>query len=413
MEQVSSLKTGIKYKNTPIGKIPVDWEAVILSQIAEINMGQSPPSKDCNEQGDGLPFYQGNAEFGSKYPSPQKWCKRPKKLADEGDILISVRAPVGEINIAPHKCCIGRGIAAVQAKDIHDKFLYQYMLLYRKNLQKMAQGSTFEAINRKELAELLTLLPPFPEQKKIAEILTTVDDAIEKTAQVIEKIKELKKGLIEGLLTRGIGHKKFKKTEIGEIPEDWKIVLLGDIAKIERGRFSFRPRNSPQFYGGDTPFVQTADIVNSNGRIRNYSQTLNKLGVSISKIFPKKTILITIAANIGYTGILEFDSACPDSLIGIRPNENISTTYLHYYLSGQQKKMDAIAPQCAQKNINIQILKSWNILLPPMEEQKQIGNILLTADNEIEKESDHKEELETLKKGLMQVLLTGKIRVAV
>jgi type I restriction enzyme S subunit len=197
IEQVGSLKTSVKYKDTPIGKIPVDWEVVKLSKTSEINMGQPPPSTDCNKQGDGLPFYQGNAEFGPKYPNPQKWCNRPKKIADEGDILISVRAPVGEINIAPHKCCIGRGIAAIRAKDLDDKFLYQSMLLRRKALQKIAQGSTSQAINYRELSEMLILLPPPPEQKKIAEILTTVDKAIEKTTKIIEKTKVLKKGLMQ------------------------------------------------------------------------------------------------------------------------------------------------------------------------------------------------------------------------
>lgn len=208
MEQVSSLETGVGYKDTPIGKIPVDWEIVTLSKISEINMGQSPPSKDCNEQGDGLPFYQGNAEFGSKYPSPKKWCNLSKKIANEGDILISVRAPVGEINIAPHKCCIGRGIAAVKAKDVHDAFLYQSMLLHRKALQNIAQGSTFEAINRQGLLELLILLPPFPEQQKIAEVLTTVDAAIEKTGRIIENTEQLKKRMMEELV------KKAKKTDM-------------------------------------------------------------------------------------------------------------------------------------------------------------------------------------------------------
>ncbi|MDL1962589.1 MAG: restriction endonuclease subunit S [Deltaproteobacteria bacterium] len=104
---------------------------------------------------------------------------------------------MGEINIAPHKCCIGRGIAAVKAKDVDDGFLYQSMLLRRKVLQKMAQGSTSQAINYRELSEMLILLPPPPEQKKIAKILTTLDDAIEKTTQTIEKTKVLKKGLMQ------------------------------------------------------------------------------------------------------------------------------------------------------------------------------------------------------------------------
>jgi len=202
VEQVSSLKTGVKYKDTPIGKIPVDWEVVTLSKISQINMGQSPPSKDCNEQRDGLPFYQGNAEFGSKYPRPQKWCKKPKKLADEGDILISVRAPVGEINIAPHKCCIGRGIAALKPKSVHDKFLYQAMLLHGKTLFKMAHGSRFENINSKGLSGLLLSLPPFFEQKKIAEILSMIDNAIDRASEIIEKEKELQKGLMQSMKKR-------------------------------------------------------------------------------------------------------------------------------------------------------------------------------------------------------------------
>lgn len=199
VEQVKSLETAVKYKDTPIGKIPVDWEAVILSKIAGINIGQSPPSKNCNEQGEGLPFYQGNAQFGLKYPSPQKWCNIPKKVADEGDILISVRAPVGEINIAPHKCCIGRGIAAVKPKDVYAEFLYQTLLLHRQAFNKMAQGSRFESINSKELSELLISLPPLQEQKKISKILAAVGETIAKTTQIIEKTKEVKKGLIQSI----------------------------------------------------------------------------------------------------------------------------------------------------------------------------------------------------------------------
>jgi type I restriction enzyme S subunit len=225
MEQARNLKTGIKYKDTPIGKIPVDWEVVHLSDVSEVNMGQSPSVKDCNEEGKGLPLYQGNAEFGSRYPSPHKWCNRPKKIANEGDLLMSVRPPVGEINIAPHKCCLGRGLAAIRAKVINDNFLYQSILLRRRDLQRIAQGNTFEAINREDLSEFLVLMPSLPEQKRIADILSSVDKAIEKTAQIIEKAKEVKKGLLQKLLTRELDHQKFKKTGIGEVPGEKQAVL--------------------------------------------------------------------------------------------------------------------------------------------------------------------------------------------
>jgi len=217
VEHVSSLKTGVRYKATPIGKIPVDWEILSLSKISQINMGRSPPSKDCNERGVGLPFYQGNAAFGSKYPGPKTWCNLPEKIADEGDILISVRAPVGEIYVAPHKCCIGKGIAAVKAKGVHDEFLYQSMLMRRKTLQGLAKGHRFGAINLRELSELLIPLPPFSEQKKIGEILTTVAVAIEKTERIIDKTEQLKKFLTEEFI------KKDKKTDMALKTSDSKI----------------------------------------------------------------------------------------------------------------------------------------------------------------------------------------------
>lgn len=97
------------------------------------------------------------------------------------------------------------------------------------------------------------------------------------------------------------------------LPEGWKTIELGKCSKIQRGKFAHRPRNAPQFYGGSMPFVQTGDVSSSGGYIRRYSQTLSELGCSISKVFPKGTLLITIAANIGDCGILEFESACPDS----------------------------------------------------------------------------------------------------
>ena len=412
MEQVSSLKTGVKYKDTPIGKIPVDWEAVTLSRIAEINMGQSPPSKDCNEQEDGLPFYQGNAEFGPIYPSPQKWCNRPKKIAYEGDILISVRAPVAEINIAPHKCCIGRGIAAVQAKDIHDKFLYQSMLLYRKNLQKMAQGSTFEAINRKELAELLTLLPPLPEQEKIADILTTVDKAIEKTTQVIEKTKELKKGLMQKLFTRGIGHKKFKKTQIGDIPEEWEVAKLKHI--VLRFYNGGTPNTSNEnYWGGDIPWITGADF--ENQKVNRIRRNITHEGVenSATNIIPRGNLLVVTRTGVGKLAIAPFDIAISQDITGIILNsQKAFPGYIYWYVDHKAARLRSIIQGTSINGLLRGDLESFRIALPPVDEQRKISEVLSSIDNEIEKELNDKKQLEMLKKGLMEVLLTGKLRVA-
>jgi len=412
-EQVSSLNTGTRYKDSPIGEIPVDWESASLSKIAEIKMGQSPASKDCNDQGEGYPFYQGNAEFGMIYPFPKNWCSKPKKLADKGDILVSVRAPVGEINIASHKCCIGRGIAAVQAKGIHDKFLYHSMIFYRKNLQKMAQGSTFEAINRKELAELLTLLPPLPEQEKIADILTTVGKAIEKTTQVIEKTKELKKGLMQRLLTRGIGHNKFKRTELGEIPEEWNTVMLKDIVrKFYNGGTPDTACN--ECWDGNIPWITGADF--ENQKVNQIRRNITREGLenSATNIIPKGDLLVVTRTGVGKLAIAPFDIAISQDITGIiLDSEKAFTGYVYWYLDHKADRLRSIIQGTSINGLLRGDLESFRILLPPVEEQRKISGILSSIDDEIEKKLNHKKQMQTLKKGLMQVLLTGKLRVTV
>ena len=410
VEQVSSLKTGVKYKDTPVGKIPVDWEVVKLSKTSEINMGQSPPSTDCNEQGDGFPFYQGNAEFGPKYPSPRKWCNRPKKIANEGDILISVRAPVGEINIAPHKCCIGRGIAAIRAKDLDDKFLYQSMLLRRKALQKMAQGSTFEAVNRNELSELLILFPPAFEQKKIAEILTTVDKAIEKTTQIIERTKELKKGLMQKLLTRGIGHKRFKKTVVGEIPVEWEVRKISDYGDVITGNTP--STNMLKYYGNEYPFATPFDLGDKK-TIFVTEKYLSYAGLSVARAVPRGSVLVVcIGSTIGKTGVAGRTLATNQQINSIVCKDS-DYNFVYYYLSFISQRIKLLAGTQAVPIINKGNFCNIKVPIPPIDEQEKIGSILSAIEGEFEKESNHKEQLASLKKGLMQLLLTGKLRVAV
>jgi len=408
IEQISSLRTGIKYKDTPIGKIPVDWEVVSLSNVSDINMGQSPPSKDCGEEAKGLPFYQGNAEFGSKYPTPQKWCNMPMKIANTGDILISVRAPVGEINITPHKCCIGRGLAAVTARTVPAEFLHYSLLFHRKSLQKVAQGSTFEAINKNELSELLIFLPSFSEQKKIAEILMIVDEAIEKTTEIIENEKEVKKGLMQTLLTRGIGHKRYKRTEIGEIPEEWEVGEISDFGEIMTGNTP--ATNLPQYYGDEYPFVSPSDLGNRR-IIKRTEKYLSKEGFAVARAIPANSVLVVcIGSTIGKTGIAGTESATNQQINSVIC-KNSDYSFVYYYLTFITPKFKQLAGTQAVPILNKGNFSTVKVAIPPLLEQKRIGGVLSSIDGAMEEESDHKEQLESLKKGLMQVLLAGKVRV--
>ncbi len=160
---------------------------------------------------------------------------------------------------------------------------------------------------------------------------------------------------------------------------------LDDVAKIERGRFSPRPRNDPRYYGGDIPFVQTGDVSRAGTYIQEYGQTLNEEGLAVSKLFPKDTILMTIAANVGDVSILDFDSACPDSLVAFTPKERVYNKWLFHVLSTMKRKFDSLSTQNAQKNLSLEKIKPVKIHVPPYDAQVDMASTFDVWDTAIEK----------------------------
>lgn len=246
-----------------------------------------------------------------------------------------------------------------------------------------ASGTMSKRAKWRDLAEYSFLLPPPEEQRRISTTLWAAEDCIVKGERFVVLAERAKQLLMRELFSKGIGHKEFKKTDLGKIPHDWEIVSADKIAKITRGRFSHRPRNDPDYYGGNIPFIQTGDVVLSKGLITTYSQTLSEKGLSVSKIFPKGTMVMTIAANIGYIGIINFDSAFPDSLVAIYPKDNTDKQYLRHYFVNEQPEMDRNAIKGTQKNINVEFIKAWLVKIPPLPEQRQIAAILTRCDDTI------------------------------
>jgi type I restriction enzyme S subunit len=166
--------------------------------------------------------------------------------------------------------------------------------------------------------------------------------------------------------------------------ETWIQKQLQDVATVERGKFSHRPRNLPEFFGGPYPFVQTGDIVASTGDLRGASQMLSDEGLTYSKSFPKDTILITIAANIGFTAITTQETWCPDSVVGIVPKDGTDVRFLEYVLRTKQKHLENhVATQTAQKNINLQDLKPLRLDMPDIAVQKEIADQLLRLERAV------------------------------
>jgi len=200
-----------EFKDTKIGRIPNEWEVVKLGnkKLFEITMGSSPPSSTYNSKKIGVSFLQGNAEFGEKFPNPIKYCSAPQKITDKGSVLISVRAPVGDINMADQEYCIGRGVASVQLKkdSFNSDFLFYFLKFSKRRFERYSLGSTFKAIRRKEVDNFKVFKPNISEQKKIVEILSTVDKKIDMEKKRKEKLERTKKGLMQDLLT---GRKRVK-----------------------------------------------------------------------------------------------------------------------------------------------------------------------------------------------------------
>ncbi len=147
-----------------IESVAVDgWTKIALGdpEVTTIVMGQSPDSSTYNKEGIGLPFFQGKVDFGLRHPKPSTWCSAPSRTAEPGDILMSVRAPVGDVNIATEKCCIGRGISAIRAAArAYNEFLFYCLLHHKTGLDSLGTGATFKAINKDTLYSFEIRLPP-------------------------------------------------------------------------------------------------------------------------------------------------------------------------------------------------------------------------------------------------------------
>ena len=202
------LTKGIGHKEFKYSKelgceIPKEWGVVRLrdKNIVEITMGQSPPSSTYNDEGNGMPFLQGKAEFREIYPIPKKYTTQPLKVAEKRNILISVRAPVGDVNLAPCKICIGRGLAAIKFKKGTNIFYFYWFQKIKSQIENIGKGSTFEAITKNDLENFYVPFPPPPEQQKIAEILSTIDKKLKLERRRKEKFERIKKSLMEVLLS--------------------------------------------------------------------------------------------------------------------------------------------------------------------------------------------------------------------
>ena len=418
-----------EYRDTEIGRIPKEWEVKKVYDLFDVVTGTTPSTRDKKYWDGGTINWLTPADLSKLNQtiyvndSERKITESALKettltLMPERSIIISTRAPVGYVAVLKKPSTFNQGCKGLIPKrydKVLSEFYYYYLLSQKHTLENLSGGSTFKELTKESLLNLSMPLPPLEEQQKIAEILSTVDKAIRKTDEAIAKTERLKNGLMQELLTKGIGHKEFKDTEIGRIPKDWEVVKLGEVCtKIKAGGTPLTSKK--EYYNGNIPFVKIEDMTSSYKYIKSTLTSITEAGLKNSSawLVPVKSLLVAMYGSIGAIAINEIEVATNQAILAILPNnEKTNVEFLFYLLTHLKPLLKKHAKQTTQANLTAEIIKNFKIALPNYFEQQRIAEILSTVDKKLEIERKEKARLEKIKQGLMDLLLTGKVRVKV
>ena len=350
--------------------LPEGWKWVKLGEVCKIIGGTTPPTTVKENWGDDISWISPSdltgytdkiIKKGKKSLSQTGFKKHFGTLLPKGTVLFSSRAPIGHVAIAGTELVTNQGFRSLICNaNLSPDYLYYWLKSQKDFINDSANGTTFKEITGTTLAKLHFPLPPLPTQQKIAAILDRAD-ALRRTD---EQLKQQYNNLAQAIFIDMFGDPV--RNEKG-----WPMNKLEELGNLDRGKSKHRPRNAPKLYGGIYPFIQTGDVSNSEGYVSRYGQTYSELGLAQSKLWPKGTLCITIAANIAKTGILEQDSCFPDSVVGFTPNADNTTSYVMHWLGFLQKVIEEQAPAAAQKNINLEILRNLAIPKPPYSLQRE------------------------------------------
>lgn len=418
-----------------LGEIPAHWEVKRLKFVAHIEAGQSPPSEVVTDGSDGLPFLQGNADFGPANPMPRQVCDAAPKRARAGDILLSVRAPVGALNIADQEYGIGRGLCAIGFSPVvHRRFGFHLLATTRKQLDSEATGSTYDAVTASDVGDLPQVLPEEPEQRAIAAFLdretARIDALVAKKERLIELLQEQRTALITRAVTKGLDATVPMKDSgvewLGEIPAHWEVKRLKHLLAATKGAIKTGPFGS-QLQSSE---MQAGDIKVYNQRTvlgRDFSGGDNY--VSLQKFaelrafetFPGD-LLITTRGSIGRCAVLPEGAErgiLHPCLMRVQPDKRrILTRFLEIQIEEAVIVLDQLRFVSNATTIDViysESLREVLLTVPPMEEQAAITAAVNRETTRIDalvaKVREAIERLEELRTSLISAAVTGKIDV--
>ncbi|PTX15883.1 type I restriction enzyme, S subunit [Halanaerobium congolense] len=431
-----------EYKDSGIewlGEIPKDWDITKLKYITTVNMGQSVNSATVNIIKKGVPFLQGNAEFGDLNPKEKHYTTEPKKIANKNEILISVRAPVGDLNIADKKYCIGRGLCAIKPKN-NLLFLYELLKISKIYFDKISTGSTYDSISTKDLKNIKLPKPSKKEQQKIASFLdqktAEIDEIINKKEKLINYLEKYKKSVITEAVTKGkLGDKYINEDGelvdeiemkdsgvewIGEIPEYWDISKVKYIADIH-GRIGYRGYTKDDLVDkGNGALTLGGKHIDDNNKIDLSDPTYiswEKYYESPEIMVKYNDLLVVQRGSIGKVAMIDKEigeATINPSLILIN-NIEIEPKYFYYYLNSFSVSeffklivSSTAVPMISQEQFD-------NLHLPKMNldiQQKIVSYLKQKTqqiDNLIQKTKKSIEKYKKYKKSLIFEAVTGKI----
>jgi len=412
-------------KNVGIGRnyeVPDDWMVTTIeSNIIDIGDGGTP---DTNFQR----YFGGNIRWAKvddiefkisdtkNHLTQEGLDNSSAKLWPEGSVIVTTGATIGKVGISQEPIATKQGITGIVTNhNLESRYLAYFLISEKKTLVRFAQGGTFEEIRPHILKRLRIPLPPLPEQRRIAEILSTVDELIQQTDAIIGETERLKRGLMQDLLTRGIGHESYKTVQIGPkqytIPEKWKVTCLDNVGNVITGRTP--PTDDARNYEGNIPFITPADL-GRHKYVKNTNKSLTTKGLKETREVKSGAVtVVCIGSTIGKIGLAHTLSATNQQINSICPNEKHSSEYLYYAILLFTNILISRAGVAVIPIVNKADFSRLPIIIPPLVEQKYIAQILSTVDRDLATKRKSKKFLASLKRGLMQDLLTGKVRVPV
>ncbi|MBK5938392.1 restriction endonuclease subunit S [Halochromatium roseum] len=362
------------------------WRRLRFEQMAQnVNVRVDDPNEA------GVEYYVGLEHLDSDSLKIRRWgspadVTATKLLFEPGDIIFGRRrAYQRKLGVAEWRGIASAHSLVLRAKPdvVLPEFLPFFMQsdLFMDRAKQISVGSLSPTINWKTLAKQEFALPPLEEQRRIANLGRQAASASDSSLAAAQAGHRLFSSSLHRIFTQGVDDGNAQIEISPSSSPQWETLPLADVATVERGKFSHRPRNLPEFYGGPYPFAQTGDVASARGRNFKASQHLSDLGVKYSRSFPPDSILITIAAVIGATAITTEETWCPDSVVGIIPGDRVIVDYLEYVLRYRRTHLEhAVATQTAQKNINLAVLRPLPISVPEWSTQEKIVELLKSIE---------------------------------